>query len=651
MSSPTTGAINAVAQNLWPLIQKIQDLRHSGHSITLPKICVVGDQIAGKRSLLESIARIELPQIELPQEGPGCPFEFNLRESEEAWTCTIYLSRKFKFDQPPQESPLQTKQSQWRVQNAGDQHFITLRNKADTREAIRWAQAATLNPDKPLADYLYVPGRNQPVPSWQVKFSPNIVRLDISGPDVPTLSLYHLPSVVAAANVGDRKSVHTAVEKLIRTYISHESSIVLLVLPMVYDRIHRDAVRILGCARERTLGVMTEPNGNQSEESYTRWIQDLSRDQLWVGHEFFILGRLAVPDWTSDEEATIIATRPWATNLPSYRFQCGIRRLQATLSGLLLGQVQQYLPHITERLKQEAAQTNEELEDLPQPSLTGAQYILCECIQALKDQLRAHFVEHSSLWKIWNNTATDFEKALISTRPTTQLPVIQETSRDVAPQQDSEFETVTGPETRPDSRRKRRALASPAANPRPAKLSAQEYSTDCFKQYKSPARTFYWQEIREMNVRSSLLGMPDQPDLSVIEEMRRLSVQHWNRPMATFLDETHRLVRNTVYGDLESVFHRYDHTNLYRELKQIVHDYLLGIERASMQRSQEIYNADSRTPFTIQLQTLEHETKKWLRCLSDRCGEGTNVDPGGPELRIMAVCTQSLVQCCQECVD
>lgn len=261
-----------ISQSLLFRNRKIQDLCHSGLRATLPKICVIGDQTAGKISVIQSIAKIELPPA---QSGPGCPLEINLLESDEdrPWTCKIYRSRNYSFDQLEPESQLQSKLSPWRVQSANDEHFVTLHDKADIRDAIRWAQAANLNPGRPSADYRYVPGRNQPEPSWQAQFSPNVVRLDISGPDVPTRSLCDLPSVSAAANVGE-KSLVAEVEKLIKDYIDPESRIVLLVLPMTSDSIQSAAPRVwhlVPDATKRTIGVLTEPDRDQSVKSYTQW--------------------------------------------------------------------------------------------------------------------------------------------------------------------------------------------------------------------------------------------------------------------------------------------------------------------------------------------------------------------------------------------
>ena len=67
--------------------------------------------------------------------------------------------------------------------------FFKTMKKSEIPEALHLAQLATLNPGSDPTRYL--PGATDKAGSFtQVKFSPNVIRLDISAPDVPNLSFY-----------------------------------------------------------------------------------------------------------------------------------------------------------------------------------------------------------------------------------------------------------------------------------------------------------------------------------------------------------------------------------------------------------------------------------------------------------------------------
>lgn len=68
----------------------------------------------------------------------------------------------------------------WANQDAEDFLFATLHSKGEVEEALYWAQLATLNPGQNYEKY--IPGANANTPhSFTSKFSPNVVRLDVSG--------------------------------------------------------------------------------------------------------------------------------------------------------------------------------------------------------------------------------------------------------------------------------------------------------------------------------------------------------------------------------------------------------------------------------------------------------------------------------------
>lgn len=105
----------------------------------------------------------------------------------------------------------------WAEQHPQSFAFATVYSEEEVQDVLYWAQLAILNPGMPFE--VYMPGRNSNTTTkMQVKFSPNVVRLDvsttmleplllsaksaqISGPALPNLAFYDLPGVINVAEV------------------------------------------------------------------------------------------------------------------------------------------------------------------------------------------------------------------------------------------------------------------------------------------------------------------------------------------------------------------------------------------------------------------------------------------------------------------
>ncbi|PLB55520.1 Dynamin family protein [Aspergillus steynii IBT 23096] len=636
MSGQSNDAIDLIAQDMKALVKKIQDLRHIGiedSKIALPKICVIGDQSTGKSSLIEGMSEIKVPRS--AGTCTRCPMEINLSESErgQPWTCRVFLSGKYMFD-PSHRLTKIPKKSQplgpWSPQDQEDLLFIELSNKNDVQEAIKWAQIAILNPGHNPMDY--IPGKNADATmDCQVKFSPNVVRLDISAPNFPNLSFYDLPGVISQAEFEDERYLVALVENLVRQYISQENCIVIQTLPMTDDATNSSAGRIMRDVRgatERTLGVLTKPDRVQSCESYNQWIEILEGDKFTLGHGYFVVQNNPDPSvghaQAREEEAAFFASSPWSTELAAYRDRFGTRNLQTRLSMLLLEQIQGCLPRVIEQINAKADRIDAELKTLPDPPSANVQYILCRNINQFKERITAHFDGGSSqypLQKRWGHMALDFQRALMKTRPTVQLLSQSDRVLERDGDSDCEMTSVQVP-------MKRKAPAtngftrSAPHSPRDVKPSVESqpsgYHFPEFEKFDKPLQTFTWEGIREINEESYRAGIPDQADPKAIEIMRQKSVIHWIDPMNVFIQSTHRLVGDMILDQLAEVFSQYYQTSLYKELVYIIDNFLKELKEEHERHAKENYNIEYNKPFTMATVTLDHAIKNAFGYLSAR---------------------------------
>jgi hypothetical protein len=114
-----------------------------------------------------------------------CPLEINISESqdpEQAWICKVFLHKKYTYV-PSGASTAPSKSRPfgpwYPLEPPQEMHFATITSKEEVGSALYWAQIATLNPSQ--HHELYKPTQpNRPSEDLQVKFSPNVVRVDVS---------------------------------------------------------------------------------------------------------------------------------------------------------------------------------------------------------------------------------------------------------------------------------------------------------------------------------------------------------------------------------------------------------------------------------------------------------------------------------------
>ncbi|KAJ9210527.1 hypothetical protein DTO166G4_7839 [Paecilomyces variotii] len=622
-----TDSIALISQDMRPLVQKIQDLRHLGiedSKIALPKICVVGDQSTGKSSLIEGMSEIKVPRS--AGTCTRCPMEINLSESEpdKLWQCRVILSRKYAYTPSGKYMNVPTRSlGPWTEKIQEDEVFHVLSDKSLLQRAIKLAQLAILNPGRPSSDF-QPEGDLDDGTGSEVKFSPNLVRLDISAPGFPNLSFYDLPGVINQAEFDEESYLVTLVENLVKEYISQDNCIVLLTLPMTDDAMNSSAARIvrhIPGAKSRTLGVLTKPDRVQSGESLDQWMEILEGKKFELGHGYYVVRNN--PDASvehsqaRDEEALFFNNHPWSTVLAPYSERFGVRRLQTALSGLLLEQIQGCLPQVIQQIDEKAERIDTELEMLPDPPSENLPYVLCGKLNLLKERIRHHIDGGSSnypMQKIWGQLAQDFKEAITVTRPAATL-ISENESFKTQPsfEDDSECEMVSiRASVNPQGKRKTPGGSRPVDNRGNPRAKTTNYTTSHFEYFSGPAKNFTWEEIREINRDSYPTGIPGQTDPKAIEMMNRISVQHWDKPMNVFLVVSHKLVRDTLMEQVKHVFAQYQQTALPKVLERIILIYLNGLKEEHLRHAQEIYNIERHKPFTMATSALTQATKEVL---------------------------------------
>jgi hypothetical protein len=330
------------------------------HVAELPELVLVGDQSAGKSSIMSAIAGINLPR----HTGVCTRCPIHIRSSRSVgseWSCRITLQQDYAF--VPSTTPITARDvtpenpfPPWVKQARVVKEFVTIRERMDSLESVlRWAQVAILNhnqnherfiPRDTQMDDEYDAARlSEAEESTDAKFSPNTVALEIKGPELPDLSFYDLPGVFVQSRQSGTGYLVGVVQNLTREYISHPGAIILWAVPMNADPEVSNTINLI-CemgAENRTLGVLTKadllPKGN-----YENWTRILDGTDLPTGLGYFVTSRPDKNDLDTQnawEEAFFNSqacrsppaeTPVWPKEFHAFSNRCGVTALKEFLS-------------------------------------------------------------------------------------------------------------------------------------------------------------------------------------------------------------------------------------------------------------------------------------------------------------------------------
>lgn len=319
------------------------------HDVQLPELVLVGDQSAGKSSLMSGLANLDLPRSE--GTCTRCPLHIRVSRNTQ-WSCRVWLRKEYEY-KPPEGDIHESQVTEsdpffpWKKRKHNYTHeFKIMHDKSEIEQVLRWAQIAILNDEKDPS--LFVPGSgsiadNVPIDTaaedTAAKFSPNIVALEIKGPGLPDLSFYDMPGIFQnPADVKDDYLV-CVVRNLSQAYIQHPSAIIMCSMPMNSDAENSSTfnlTRRLG-ASSRTIGVLTKADLLPPGGNHEQWLDIMRGRTHRTGLGYFITSR---PKDKDLEELTAWEERifedqssgSWPSDFHAFVDRCGVEKLKSFLS-------------------------------------------------------------------------------------------------------------------------------------------------------------------------------------------------------------------------------------------------------------------------------------------------------------------------------
>lgn len=340
-------AMNQLQSQQSELLDKIDELRAIGVGalVELPQIIVCGNQSSGKSSVLEAISRVRFPAS-----GRICTrfaTEVILRRSPQT---------KIKVSIEPGDS------------RKDEQERQNLR-------AFRWE-----SPSNHLHDLIDEAKKWMGLSSTDhsnAGFSDDVLKVEISGPDKPGLTLVDLPGLYIATSGDQTAEGMKVVENLTKKYMRSTRSIILAVISAKGDY---HIQKVLNMAYqfdpkyERVMGIVTQPDmneaGSEEEETYLQFIRN-EKIKLQLGWHV-LRNRSYKTSQVSDEKRDAIEKEffeqgRWAS-LP--RGEVGIDSLRHRLSNILLSHVRRNLPGLITDIQEKIRHHEQKLAKMGVPRST-----------------------------------------------------------------------------------------------------------------------------------------------------------------------------------------------------------------------------------------------------------------------------------------
>ncbi|KAI1119764.1 P-loop containing nucleoside triphosphate hydrolase protein [Nemania abortiva] len=306
------------------LLDVIDSLRSQGISryVDLPQIIVCGDQSSGKSSVLEAIS------------GLSFPTKDNL--------CT-----RFATELILRRSPVV----------GVDIHIIPSHDRCEDEkkklEEFRYRQEAL-----DISDVVEAAKQEMGLDGSGQVFSTDILRVQISGPTQPHLTMVDLPGLFLAGNKDQSEYDAALVEALVLSYMKKPRSIILAVVSaksdFVLQQVTRHA-RALDRQGVRTLGLITKPDtldvGSDSERFYVELAQNKDVKFRLGWHVLRNRSYTTREVSTSERdraEAEFFSAGAWTALDTS---QLGVESLRVRLSNVLHDQIVTQLPDVLENVE------------------------------------------------------------------------------------------------------------------------------------------------------------------------------------------------------------------------------------------------------------------------------------------------------------
>ncbi|KAK2632517.1 hypothetical protein EUGRSUZ_L01453 [Eucalyptus grandis] len=337
---PLAASYNDRMRPLLNVIERLRNLMVMEEGVHLPTIVVVGDQSAGKSSVLESLAGVNLPR------GQGIctrvPLIMQLQENPQADRPQLYLEFNGK---------------------------VVPTDEDNIAKAINDATDEIAGHGKGVS--------NTPL------------TLVIEKPGIPDLTMIDLPGMTRVPVHGQPENIYEQISEMIMEYIRPEESIILNVLSATVDFSTCESIRMsqmVDKTGRRTLAVVTK-----ADKAPEGLLEKVTADDVNIGLGYVcVRNRIGAETYEEArlEEAKLFDTHPLLCKIE--KSIVGVPVLAQKLTQIQATMMAKYLPEIVKKINDKLDTNIAELERMPKnlSSVEDAMMAFMEIMGSAKESLR-----------------------------------------------------------------------------------------------------------------------------------------------------------------------------------------------------------------------------------------------------------------------
>ncbi|KAK5123566.1 hypothetical protein LTR85_002604 [Meristemomyces frigidus] len=627
--------LGSKSRALIKVIQKLETLDIDATLPSLPKFVVVGDQSQGKSSIIEAICNVQLPR------GPGtctrCPYQITTSASKstgnDSWSCKISLHRKYSYD-PKYKARSQTTYDRWVEEDSLNScEFITIHDKDQLEDVLKRAQLAILNPSTNPEYFLHA--KMPATASLQVGFSPNVVSLEIEGPDLPELSFFDLPGAINVHPDASEQYLVPFIGKLIRNYLRDDKALVLLACSADQDVENSTAFGFVGqCgAQGRCMGVITKPDLlGRSKHPYIRQI--LNGEKFTLSNGWFVTKQTSTEELDNGQSITHAEARqrehaffgqaPWATSFAAYGDHFGIHNLQDSISNKLTAHILHDLPEILARVEDRLDEIAVQLAEFPEQPQSAAHTVMDEA-QSVTHAILAHIrgdgldnkfrSDYKQLIRVLRKQLLDLRPHVVLRTPGYVKPAIEVDSDDEPDPTPTPARTYSPLQTPSKMRRGMNGQPIPssaraAMTETPRKTVKAEHSDQALTRC-----TFTLDKLKLSLDRGSNSGLPDQVDPKVTEHFIKQSLAGWRGLVTTLLGKVQQQMAGMLKESIDDSLSTRRQTQLYIKVTEAIDAIVTDALRAQSNVIVHLVDCETYKPITYNpnLRQLTEQAKSKLK--------------------------------------
>ncbi|KAI1760099.1 P-loop containing nucleoside triphosphate hydrolase protein [Hypoxylon sp. FL1150] len=617
----------------------------------LPELVLVGDQSSGKSSLMSGLARVNLPRS--AGVCTRCPLHIRLISSSIGrWSCTVSLQQDYNFQPFPNRKPRTTDVTKanpfppWvKMPHRDTKTFKTIFDPDEIEEVLRWAQIAILNHNQSFERFIPHEGDiatntslDKASCETDAEFSPNIVALEIKGPELPDLSFYDLPGVFMAPEKEEDEYVVKVVKNLSLEYIGRDKAIILWAFPMNVDPENSISLAMIRSSKatDRTIGVMTKADQFPPQNT-SRWLSMFRGEKQFVEHGYFATAR---PPNRHLEDAALweksffngeaCGSNTWPEEFAEYADRCGVDVLLQYLSHQLGDAFARNLPLIKDSIYSRMQLIERELTSLPELPRNVEHEVkksLIQFLQHMKTTMAPKSTPFSSKWNTLNEQFRDCVKRM---KPKCNVKDSETQTIDIS-SADSEAPTPAATPKRPrpsdstmrnpttPSKRQRQDAPSTPVKQEDVPMrgisrassvvgtSVAESRDDPFTMYHHLGRSFMnIKEIRDDILRNKRPGMPQNlVPQEVRDALCQRAVEKWTYPLETYIKKTAEILENEARVALDQSLGGLRQRLIFRECERHLSSFIALHVASQRGHLTEMLNSEAYTIFVLNDEAFE----------------------------------------------